>query len=93
MLVLALLPLPLLGLQPVPVSGCGDARVAPPLPHHLCVWRNLPYLTLAGGSGRGHMYMYMSLNPISSQSLTVLIIYLAWARGISCACVFELHPP
>ena len=30
----------------LPVSGCGDARVAPPLPHHsLCVWRNLKYLT------------------------------------------------
>jgi len=31
---------------PLPVSGCGDARVAPPCPTTLCVWRNLPYLTL-----------------------------------------------
>ena len=30
----------------LPVSGCGDARVAPPCPTTLCVWRNLPYLTL-----------------------------------------------
>ena len=28
----------------LPVSGCGDARVAPPCPTTLCVWRNLPYL-------------------------------------------------
>ena len=26
----------------LPVSGCGDARVAPPCPTTLCVWRNLP---------------------------------------------------
>ena len=32
----------------LPVSGCGDARVAPPCPTTLCVWRNLPYLTLKG---------------------------------------------
>ena len=25
----------------LPVSGCGDARVAPPCPTTLCVWRNL----------------------------------------------------
>ena len=30
----------------LPVSGCGDARVAPPCPTTLCLWRNLPYLTL-----------------------------------------------
>ena len=30
----------------LPVSGRGDARVAPPCPTTLCVWRNLPYLTL-----------------------------------------------
>ena len=32
----------------LPVSGCGDARVAPPLPHHfVCVEKfTLPYLTL-----------------------------------------------
>ena len=30
----------------LPASGCGDARVAPPCPTTLCVWRNLPYLTL-----------------------------------------------
>ena len=30
----------------LPMSGCGDARVAPPCPTTLCVWRNLPYLTL-----------------------------------------------
>jgi len=29
----------------LPVSGRGDARVAPPCPTTLCVWRNLPYLT------------------------------------------------
>ena len=28
----------------LPVSGCGDARVAPPCPTTLCVWRNLEYL-------------------------------------------------
>ena len=28
----------------LPVSGRGDARVAPPCPTTLCVWRNLPYL-------------------------------------------------
>jgi len=30
----------------LPVSGRGDARVDPPCPTTLCVWRNLPYLTL-----------------------------------------------
>ena len=30
----------------LPVSGRGDARVAPPCPTTLCVWRRLPYLTL-----------------------------------------------
>ena len=34
----------------LPVSGRGDARVAPPCPTTLCVWRNLPYLTLPGPS-------------------------------------------
>ena len=29
----------------LPVSGRGDARVAPPCPTTLCVWRRLPYLT------------------------------------------------
>ena len=29
-----------------PCPGCGDARVAPPCPTTLCVWRRLPYLTL-----------------------------------------------
>ena len=28
------------------------------------------------------MYMYMSLNPISSQSLTVLLIYLFYLRWV-----------
>ena len=28
----------------LPVSGRGDARVAPPCPTTLCVWRRLPYL-------------------------------------------------
>ena len=31
----------------LPVSGSGDARFAPPCPTTLCVWRRLPYLTLA----------------------------------------------
>ena len=31
----------------LPVSGRGDARVAPPCPTTLCVWRRLPYLTFA----------------------------------------------
>ena len=30
----------------LPVSGRGDAKVAPPCPTTLCVWRRLPYLTL-----------------------------------------------
>ena len=30
----------------LPVSGRGEARVAPPCPTTLCVWRRLPYLTL-----------------------------------------------
>ena len=33
----------------LPVSGCGDARVAPPCPTTL--WRNLPYLTLPESTG------------------------------------------
>jgi len=37
---------PLCGGAPARVAGCGDARVAPPCPTTLCVWRNLPYLTL-----------------------------------------------
>jgi len=38
----------------LPVSGCGDARVArrPHLPITLCVWRNLPYLTPSISSKR-----------------------------------------
>ena len=36
----------------LPVSGRGDARVAPPCPTTLCVWRNLPYLTLPSRAGR-----------------------------------------
>lgn len=36
----------------LPVSGRGDARVAPPCPTTLCVWRNLPYLTLQKISAR-----------------------------------------
>ena len=34
----------------LPVSGRGDARVAPPCPTTLCVWRRLPYLTLPAPS-------------------------------------------
>ena len=30
-----------------PCPGRGDARVAPPCPTTLCVWRHLPYLTFA----------------------------------------------
>ena len=33
----------------LPVSGRGDARVAPPCPTTLCVWRRLPYLKALWG--------------------------------------------
>ena len=35
------------------IIGRGDARVAPPCPTTLCVWRRLPYLTLPFSSRSG----------------------------------------
>ena len=38
-----------------PCPGRGDARVAPPCPTTLCVWRRLPYLTLACPDNGRHL--------------------------------------
>ena len=45
----------------LPVSGCGDARVAPPCPTTLCVGRHLPYLTLPRGPGVSRSHSTVSV--------------------------------
>ena len=57
----------------LPVSGRGDARVAPPCPTTLCVWRRLPYLTLPG---------HVPTNACAAHDA----IYIAFSQGQCATC-------